>query len=1002
MSSFHSLERLKEYRPLLLAVEAIGWLHMTGKANVDFLREHGGIKTGYKYEEWFQRLSFSLSDLLKWVKDKYSLPDKAWPNSIDDFLKEHRGKNPGLLGLLQAAHGMVSGIEKNLPKKASDYLAQDVTHMWLSSVFGFPERNLLVNMPQVLTERGWEEIKQEIRRILEELKKLGESGTKDDIEDWWHWREKALDFLRTAFTQTLAETRLPNNDVTLWDQSYMAAAMFKSAVAGALLEVSFPWNNKELKQETRWRLLTVAIGVDHYERRAVRIGDWTGASLVLDEFFTRVRKLIEIELAVGSLLYAGTGIMVFSFPGERFNAQNFLPVERWQGYVLEHLDRFAKDLKLETPPYCAISEPEPTRSLVPMVSEIEKARQKVAVPIFRGWSVGDERGKTDSGHVCPVCLVRRNDDPRDKQKPCAVCNERREKRLNNWLRSSNQDTIWLDEVADENDRLALITIGLDLEPWVEGARLDSLRTQAISEWRRHNPRLSNSDNPIDPSRSYLSLLEYVKDQITNYGDREYYEDDPVLNSLHDGYRHEGNWPTFYKKIVEDRSKALSWKELNNQQRAEWVVHQLFCKLPSPGRVYRFWRQAVNFFEERLREFRVIASCHPNRWRVRRLLIKPTSDTAKGWEDHNSYEGDWRGNPISLLYLKEKGSFLTICNLARLLGPEEGPEALKNREIELYDDQGRLQPFKIEKVEEVGGQSVGHLGAYFPVIPLEVSPTRFRILVPLTAAAACVDRLIADWEEKFARVLDRLPLLVGVVAFPRKLSFQAVIEAARNLEDELRSVLKEEKWQVESVQIQKETVILRLKPANTGEALQYTVPTVLPDGRRDVFYPYFAVNDQELRYPLDFRHPNGQVYRHVTDLKPRDTLTVMPSLIATLFMDTAARRFEVPSPRLLSDWGKMRRLWDLIAKAAESKSSLRTVWDELQRLRDSWEGSAPKEEIEPTWQTFVRAIIANHLRLKGADLEQVVEAAQGGLLEWCLEWHLAVLKEKNFGDRGNWK
>ena len=65
---------------------------------------------------------------------------------------------------------MVSGIEKNLPKKASDYLAQDVTHMWLSSVFGFPERNLLVNMPQVLTERGWEEIKQEIRRILEELK----------------------------------------------------------------------------------------------------------------------------------------------------------------------------------------------------------------------------------------------------------------------------------------------------------------------------------------------------------------------------------------------------------------------------------------------------------------------------------------------------------------------------------------------------------------------------------------------------------------------------------------------------------------------------------------------------------------------------------------------------------------------------------------------------------------------------------------------------------------
>lgn len=993
MSSFHSLERLREYRPLLLAVEAIGWFHMTGKVHADFLREHGRIKTGYKYENWFQRFGFPWSDLLKWVKDKYPLPDKAWPKSLDDFLEKHRDDNPGLLGLLQAAHGMVSGIEKNFPNKPSEYLKQDVTHMWLSSVFGFPERNLLVNMPRVLTPRGWAEIQQEIGRILKKLKELGESGTKDDIEDWWNWREEALGFLRTAFTQTLAETRLPNNDVTLWDQSYMAAAMFKSAVAGGLLEDGFPWDDGQLKRKTRWRLLTVAIGVDHYERRAVRIGDWTGASLVLDEFFTRVRKLIEIELAVGSLLYAGTGIMVFSFPGERFNTQDFLPVERWQGYVVEHLDWFAKDLKLETPPYCVISEP--TRSLVPMVSEIEKARQKVAVPIFRGWSVGDEVDKTNSGHVCPVCLVRRNDDPRDKQKPCAVCNERRDKRLNNWLSSSSQDTIWLDEVADENDRLALITIGLDLEPWVEGTRLDSLRAQAISGWRRHNPKLSNSDNPIDPSRPYLSLLEYVKTQIES----GYKRNDPVLNSLQEGYRREADWPTFYEKIVEDRSKAPLWNELNDERRAEWVVHQLFCKLPSPGRVYRFWRQAVNFFEERLREFRGIASCHPNRWRVRRLLIKPAADTAKGWEDHNTYEGDWRGNPISLLYLKEKGGFLTICNLARLLGPEEGPEALKNQEIELYDDRSRLQ---LLKVEEVGEQSVRHLGAYFPVISLEVSPTRFRILVPLTAAAACVDRLIADWEEKFARVWDRLPLLVGVVAFPRKLSFQAVIEAARNLEDELRSALNEEKWQVERVQIQKETVILRLKPANAGEALQYTVPTVLPDGRRDVFYPYFAVNDQEVRYPLDFRHPCGQVYRHITDLKPRDTLTVVPSLIATLFMDTAARRFEVPPPRLLSDWGKMRRLWDLIAKAAESKSSVRTVWDELLKLRESWKETAPEEEVEPTWQAFGRAIIANHLRLKGADLEQVVEAAQDGLLEWCLEWHLTVLKEKNFGDRGNWK
>ncbi|MER3487176.1 MAG: hypothetical protein C4345_15555, partial [Chloroflexota bacterium] len=80
-----------------------------------------------------------------------------------------------------------------------------------------------------------------------------------DANPWWHWRESAIgagSYLRRAFLSTLAETRLPNNEVTLWDQSYVAAALFKSAVAGAVLTPSFPWQ-EQLKQKTRWRALTV-------------------------------------------------------------------------------------------------------------------------------------------------------------------------------------------------------------------------------------------------------------------------------------------------------------------------------------------------------------------------------------------------------------------------------------------------------------------------------------------------------------------------------------------------------------------------------------------------------------------------------------------------------------------------------------------------------------------------------------------------------------------------
>ena len=57
MADFEPATRLCEHRPLLLAMEAVGWLHMAGKARADFLREHGGQKTGYDDLRWHERES---------------------------------------------------------------------------------------------------------------------------------------------------------------------------------------------------------------------------------------------------------------------------------------------------------------------------------------------------------------------------------------------------------------------------------------------------------------------------------------------------------------------------------------------------------------------------------------------------------------------------------------------------------------------------------------------------------------------------------------------------------------------------------------------------------------------------------------------------------------------------------------------------------------------------------------------------------------------------------
>ena len=442
MTGFQLPDTLRQHRPLLLALEAIGWLHMTGKARIDFLLEHGGQKNNYDYKNWNEQENppFPWDNLLQWVKGKFGLGNNAWPGTLADFLSKHPGRDGGMLGLLQAGHAMASGIEKqSFPQRAVEYLAQDVTHMWLSTAFGHPVRNLLDDPPELLTDVGWKGLLEQIKQLLTVLKQLGDNSSPNDIDGWWRWRDGTVGpegWLRKAFTGTLAETRLPNNDVTLFDQSYVAAVLFKSAAAGAILEgSSFPWSSNGLKQQTRWRLLTIGIGADHYEARAVKIGDWTGARLALDEFFTRVCKLVEVDLAVGSLLYRDGEACVFSFPGERFghDKQGYqggdLQVADWQSWMAEQMDGYARDANLEMPPYCHISEP--SRSLVGMTAEIRKARETMVVPLHRNWQIPGQ--DSSDGHVCPVCLVRRSRSGTDKQMPCNPCKARRTHRLDMWL-----------------------------------------------------------------------------------------------------------------------------------------------------------------------------------------------------------------------------------------------------------------------------------------------------------------------------------------------------------------------------------------------------------------------------------------------------------------------------------------------------------------------------------------------------------------------------------------
>jgi hypothetical protein len=287
-----------------------------------------------------------------------------------------------------------------------------------------------------------------------------------------------------------------------------------------------------------------------------------------------------------------------------------------------------------------------------------------------------------------------------------------------------------------------------------------------------------------------------------------------------------------------------------------------------------------------------------------------------------------------------------------------------------------------------------LGIYAPVIPLDLSPLRFRVLVPLAAASTCVDAAIAAWKEDMARVWDRLPLRVGLLAFARKTPFQGVIEAARNVEHALDDAGSEQRWRVIERSQDGGLVTVRLARPDGGCETRI-IPVHMPDGRGDVYYPYLRVSDDQSRFPLDFAHPGEERrFRHATDLRHGDDVFVAPSAVATLFLDSTARRFDPIVPRPLADWERMRSIWQTVRQLAPSASALRSAWSDVLDRAESWRG--PDGEWltggHKAWLDFARASFAEGLNARGRVLEDLVEAAKREVLGWSLEWHNQALKQ----------
>lgn len=972
------LDCLRDNRSLLITSEIIGWLHMLGKVHPDFLRGQckdipGNKKPEYKYEEFYKQ-----DDQLKELAD-----DKAFKNilmgskpfnshapKLASFFKKHRKKDgDGLLYLLQEAHGIVSGVEKNLPKDTSGYLRQSSVNMWMTNAFGCGVRNLLVHQPDFYSTQGREELYEKVAQLLKTI--LSNYATMD-VESWFQIRRQTIGeggWLKKALSSSLAETRLPNNDVTVWDQSYVAAALMKSGIAMGLLTHQLP---DDVSREMKWRILGVGLNTQHLIGRGIKIGDVLGIKDVVEKFFMAVQRLLEVERPVGALLYCDVNGAYFSYPDVDY--------AEVKNELKERIKNFAHDLDLEITPVVKISES--TRSLIPMVQLMRNTVKDTLVPV-REVQIN---GTAPDGNVCPVCSVRLNGNENNKDVVCDICRVRRSGRGEKWKEdiAKSHGTIWLEEVADRHGRVALLVTSFDLRHWLDGRNSDSLRAQSIWEWIHNNAAIKKVANTNGTESGLRREIQQCLEKSE--------KNDCIIKHIHDGFKHATSFESFFASIVEDRAikDMPNWFNLADDDRTNWLLHQLFKKHPSPARIRRFWETTQTFFDQSLDEIKKLPAFEGLR-STRLILTLKTNELDKS----KVYDGTLNGASISICHINSQ--WVTISNLQWLARENEDATTLAHR---LTEEKGNLSIRSEDDREwrEVTLSAALPTEGNIPIIPITRTPDRFWVLIPAEQAMEIAQQIKAKYEAEMSKVRDRLPLHMGLTFFPRKTPLFAVMEAGHRMTKAFGSQ-KEEKWQV-----------LAANDASNGNRVRH-LTLGRPDGRKvcwhisygfadpnktDYFYPYFKTEGKALEERAHtFAVPGKGSHQrvHVSELEAGDTVTIHPSRFSFIFLDTTARRFEAgESLRYLEDVDALSNLWYILRNHELTDTALRNGWAIIEKALNDWgDEDARRQLVETTLKV--------QWKFNGVQLEEMKQAVLDGLLKDCLELHLKILK-KRLGGTGD--
>ncbi|MBK9094828.1 MAG: CRISPR-associated protein Csx11 [Anaerolineae bacterium] len=282
------------------------------------------------------------------------------------------------------------------------------------------------------------------------------------------YRQQLLANVDNLFTIVGADTRRPINEINLWDWGLLVGALYKSSVAAVLL------GHQPANRDLRWQLLGIRTDALAYLTNVSRLPDLAARQNTLQVAINDVQILLEETYPLATEVYRDENGSLYVVP----DVPNLLALQGGGGQpLLTHIEhQFATDgeivpqVTLDPTAWWGQDPDRQGNDQIPPAGAILSA----PMTLQSDASIISETWRSETQQVCPICGLR---PCVNKQLDyCQICGDRRKGRVVEWLQDQSK-TIWLDEVADSNGRIALIIGTFDLTHWLDGILVQTMLVQ---------------------------------------------------------------------------------------------------------------------------------------------------------------------------------------------------------------------------------------------------------------------------------------------------------------------------------------------------------------------------------------------------------------------------------------------------------------------------------------------------------------------------------------------